>query len=147
MSKFLLKNNNGRDLAIKKLNSLEFETKTGKKISYRFEVVKNIKRTLSQNSYYRVCLGIYSKDCGHTPDELHEIFKVLFCEEYPEEKKNFIKAISAMGRTRVKELSTTELNTTTFTRLVEFVKAHCAKEGCELPEANGVPDHLREGFE
>lgn len=35
-------------------------------------------RTLSQNAYYWVVLEIISKSTGHTPEELHEIFKRSF---------------------------------------------------------------------
>jgi len=141
--KLILKNKSDVNLAKKQLDSLIFKTKTGKPITYKFECVKNMKRTLSQNNYYWWCLGMFSKECGHTTDELHIIFKEMFLAEYPDLLDNFITKIEAFGVIKYAEISTTKLNTTVFTKYIEFIRNFAAAEGCYIPEANEVPDWMR----
>lgn len=141
--KLTLKNKNDVDLAKKQLDSLVFKTKTGKKITHRFECVKNINRTLNQNSYYWLCLRIFGNECGHTKDELHEIFKTMFCENYPEHRNFFANKIEAFGVVTTISLSTTKLNSTVFTKYIEFIRNFASSEGCYIPESNEIPDSLR----
>jgi len=129
--KSILKNINDASLAVKQLGILKFETKTGKRITYKFSCVKNIKRTLSQNNYYwAVVLKVIASETGHTTEELHEYFKNEYLINRFEEKK-------VLDKTIVVETSTTKLSTKVFTKYIEDIRRFASAElGCYIPDAN-----------
>ena len=136
--KQILRNKHDASLAIKKLEVLKFETKTGKPISYRFECVKNVKRTLSQNSYYwGVVLKVIADETGNSAEMLHEYFKSEFLDNRFVENKVFEKTV-------IREISTTELDSKVFTCYIEKIRSFASSElSCYVPDANEVPDYMR----
>ena len=95
--------------------------------NYWIEIKRvSAKRSLQQNNYYWFCLRIISETSGHTPEELHEIYKRMFL------LPQFIKY-------RGKELkmpnTTTKLNKGEFFEYMERISAEAADMGISLPEA------------
>lgn len=87
-------------------------------------------RTLDQNAYYwGVALEIISKETGHTPEELHEIFKRMFLSARVIEYRG--KEIRVPG-------STSLLSTKEFVEYIERVKVEAGEMGIEVPESNKV---------
>lgn len=97
---------------------LQEKAKIGDMLSVTF-VARRPKRTLAQNSFYYVYLGLISVGSGHTVEELH-----LWAKE------NFlVGGITEVFGTKVRLVkSTTELNISEF---CEFVN--------RIEEATGVP--------
>jgi hypothetical protein len=83
--------------------------------------------TGNQNGYYwSVVLPIISEWSGHTVDELHEIYKAMFCPKKRYKMKN--------GREVVINVGTSELNTVEFTEYVERIRAEVAQDGVVIPD-------------
>ena len=98
----------------------------GKEVQMILKPKKRV-RTLPQNSYYWWCLEIIIESQGNTPEELHEIFKSMFCPRKFIKYKN--KEISMPK-------STAELTTVEFMDYFDRVKQEAAELGVILPEPN-----------
>lgn len=84
------------------------------------------KRSLDQNAYYWFYLKLVSDSCGHTPQELHEIFKRLFIPpKIIKWKKTTIKTPG----------STSDLNKPQFG---EYLDRICAETNILLPDPSLV---------
>ena len=83
-------------------------------------------RSIQQNKYlWGVVYGMVSEETGHSDEEIHEIFKVLFLSKYVE------IAGKEMRITR----STTELDTKEFDEYCESIRMWCAQNlGLSIPE-------------
>ena len=94
--------------------------KEGDKISIEVTKWKN-KRTLNQNSYYwGGVLTPIAVHTGHSPEELHEIFKRLFITP---------KFVLYRGREIKMPKSTTDLSTEEFREYIERVRAEAGQMG------------------
>ena len=92
---------------------------------YRLEINElKEKRSDKQHRYYWVYLGIISRESGHTPEELHLLFKGLFLTKD-------IKEI--MGKQVRITKSTTELSKGEFCEYLVQISGEC---GVELPATN-----------
>lgn len=85
------------------------------------------KRTLNQNSYYWVCLGIVGKHCGYTSDEMHELMKFKFLGVQEMSIKHTGEVLKSLK-------STSKLNTLEFTAYIENIRNWSLNElDCYLP--------------
>jgi hypothetical protein len=81
----------------------------------------------NQNGYYwGAVLPIIAEHTGHTPEELHEIHKQMFCP-----KKRYLMKD---GRSVTVSRSTADLNTVEFTEYLERIRAHWAQDGVVIPD-------------
>lgn len=78
-------------------------------------------RTNKQNKYYHAYKQIISEETGHSPEELHEYFKIRF----------LYKEITVLGNTVRIPGSTTKLSTTQFN---EFIKNIEVETGVPAPD-------------
>ena len=90
----------------------------------KIEIESLGKRTLPQNRYMWGILGIISETCGHTPEELHEIFKKMFL---PKEFKKW------RGREIEIPGSTAKLSKGDFILYIERIRAEVAEMQISLP--------------
>lgn len=93
----------------------------GEKIVIDIEKKKN-KRSLSQNSYYWIYLGVIENETGNTADDLHEYFKRKFL--LPQVK-------TILGVEMKLPASTTGLSKHDFS---EFLDKICALTGVPIPD-------------
>lgn len=100
---------------LKTLNGLvKIEVKPHKKI-----------RSLNQNNYYwGVVLQIISEDTGHTPEELHDVFRKMFLSHTT--KKVF-------GLTLDHLATTTDLTTVEFMNYIDRITALVGEAGITIP--------------
>jgi len=82
-------------------------------------------RSSAQNNYYwGVVLEVISAETGHTPAELHEIFKRMFLpKKYIEYRDKQIDVPS----------STPDQDTSQFTEYIERIRAEAATMGINVP--------------
>lgn len=95
-------------------------------------------RSERANSFYWVVLGIWSKDTGHTQDELHSLFKWQFLRERkstvfvdPITKKKRRKTFTVCG-------STTQLNSKEFSEYLQKCSDLC---GLPIPPMDEFNDY------
>lgn len=95
--------------------------------NYWLEIKKaKSQRTLYQNAWYwGAILPLIAETYGHTPYELHEIFKRMFLE--PRFIKYKGKEIKIPG-------STAKLSKIEFGEYVEKIRAECSQDGITIPE-------------
>ena len=93
----------------------------GEKIVIDIEKKKN-KRSLSQNSYYWIYLGVIENETGNTASDLHELFKRKFL--LPQEK-------TILGQQIKLPASTTNLSKHDFS---EYLDRICALTGVPIPD-------------
>ena len=89
----------------------------------KIEQFKN-PRSLQQNKYYWLCLNFMAEHTGHSPEELHEIFKRLYLPA---------KFITYKGRDIKVPGSTTELSLSDFSMYMMRISAEAAELGVVLP--------------
>lgn len=92
------------------------------------------KRSLNQNAYYWACLGIISNSTGHTPEELHRLFKGLFL---PRKDMIFNERKFSMAG------STSELKKGEFVEYIMRITAEVADMGIVLPN----PEQYKQGLD
>lgn len=89
-------------------------------------IVREPKRSLSQNSYYWLYLHVIARETGNDEDELHEFFKQKFLP---------FKTVRIQGKETVHEfkrsVSTTELNKLDFG---DYLDKICAMVKIPLPD-------------
>lgn len=88
--------------------------------SYRLEKVQG-KRSVNQNSFYWLYLEVISREVGHTPQELHELFKRTLLPP---------KVLNVLHREFKMPASTTEL---TKTEMSEYMERICAETNVPIP--------------
>jgi hypothetical protein len=96
------------------------EQNNGKKLVLEIEVDKK-KRSLDQNAFYWLYLGVIEKESGNTASDLHELFKRKFLPPIPKKILGTEFRIPA---------STTTLNKTEFT---EYLDKICALTNVPIP--------------
>jgi hypothetical protein len=84
-------------------------------------------RSLNQNAYYWFCLGLISQSQGNTPEELHKIFKSMFCPR---------KYIKYKGKEVSMPKSTADMTVSEFMEYFDRVKQEASELGVLLPEAD-----------
>lgn len=89
--------------------------------TYRLEYVQP-KRSLSQNNYYWMYLGVIARETGDHEKALHEFFKQEFLPK---------KTIAILGKARTITKSTTSL---TKLEMGEYLDKICAMSGVPLPD-------------
>lgn len=114
----------GSDLNKARLQE-ELSQNEGKK--YKLEKIKS-KRSLNQNSYYWMYIGIIERETGNESNDLHEYFKSRFLPP---------KFIKLKGKEHKVPRSTTELNKVEFG---EYMEKICAE--CNVP----LPDPVEAGY-
>jgi len=88
---------------------------------------KKQNRSLQQNKYMWLILGIISEETGHEPEELHAYFKQKFNYIHSESFNEMIPG------------STTKLSTNEFTNYIEKIKVFAADRlGLYIPDANEI---------
>lgn len=86
---------------------------------------KTTPRSVQQNRLYRLWLRTISRDTGNTMKALDKTFKDMFLEHTTEE---------VFGRTTETTMSTTELNTKTFSEYLDRINEFASTElGMQLP--------------
>lgn len=119
--RFIGKIENGRPV-INQFERYLAGLKEGTRFSVSVEKWKN-KRSMKQNAYYWAALTTISEHTGHTPQELHEIFKRMFLPpqfiQYKGEK------IKVPG-------STTKLSSAEFAEYIERIGAEAASMGITI---------------
>jgi len=87
-------------------------------------------RSNRQNAYYwGVVLDIIAKDTGHTPEELHEIYKRMFLKK---------KIINYKGKEFPVPGTTTDQDTNEFSEYIERIRAEAASMGILVPDPDGA---------
>lgn len=97
----------------------ELKNNEGKR--YRIDKVEN-KRTLSQNNYYFLYLGIIERETGNNANDLHEYFKRIFLPP---------KFIKVLGREIKIPASTTDLKKLEF---ADYLDKIAAETNVPLPD-------------
>lgn len=82
------------------------------------------KRSDRQNRYYWECIGYISDYTGHTPEELHRLFKGLFLPK---------KEVEFNGKKYTMSGSTTDLTVGQFVEYMMRISAEVATMGITLP--------------
>ncbi len=120
----LIFNDHNRSLLTRWLNNL-----TGKRVDVIIRPFYR-KRSISHNAYYwGVVLDMISKHTGYTPQELHELFKILLLR----------KVIVIGGREYKTTESTAKLNSARFGKYVEQVRQFAlVKFDLSIPLPNEV---------
>jgi hypothetical protein len=133
-AKEVVKNLTGNEWLIK-LRDLVVKSKVDPNQPYRIYISDlKLNRTRSQNKYlWGVCYKTISDHTGYTNQELHEIFKHLFCLKTTYHFGNEI--IEVKG-------STTDFDTRQMAEYIEKVRKWGAEHGIYVPEANAIPDEL-----
>jgi len=91
---------------------------------YDISIIKyRHKRSLSQNSLYRLWLKCISAETGNDVDDLHDYFKRRFLSN----------SVEIFGEECDFGISTTKLNTVEFTAFLDKVQRFAANEGIPLP--------------
>lgn len=83
------------------------------------------KRTLSQNNYYHLLLGIFGLESGYTIEEAKTLHKREVCPDifvYEKNDKKFLK-------------SSADLTTEEMSKSIDKFKLYAGEQGIELPEA------------
>jgi len=95
--------------------------------TYWIEIKKaKSERTLSQNNYlWAVVYPTVAESSGHTPAEIHDVFKRMFLT--PRFIKYKDKEIKIPG-------STARLTKVEFGEYIERVRAHVAEDGITIPD-------------
>ncbi len=92
------------------------------------------KRSLNQNKYYWLCLGIIADYTGHDSDELHTIYKSRFLPP---------KEIRLNGVRYLVPGSTTDLTKGQFVEYIMKITADAAQTGLKLP----TPEEYQRGLD
>lgn len=95
----------------------------GKEIIITVEKIHN-KRSLNQNAYMWLCLQAISNHTGHSPDELHRLFKGLFLPR---------NDVVFNGRKFSMAGSTTDLTKGQFVEYMMRISAEAGELGIVLP--------------
>jgi len=83
------------------------------------------KRSLSQNAYLHMILGIIADETGNSIEDVKEAYRDMFLGKV---------AVSLGGEERIVGRSTTKLNTQEMNDLLDKIRAHAATElGINLP--------------
>lgn len=102
-------------------------------INGEFELTINERkkqRTIDQNSWYwGVVLPVISESTGHTPEELHEVFKDMFLGK---------KTILWNGEEKKIQGSSASLFTQGFGEYIERIRAEVATMGITIPDPERV---------
>jgi hypothetical protein len=118
---------NGRD-AGEAFNYLLTLAQEKKKV----EIKKMIpRRSLNQNSYLHLLLGIFGQHFGYTIEESKTIYKTL-----PGNKDIYVYTKEQRGKTWQFLRSSADLNTAEMTKSIEIFREWSNKGGLYLPEAN-----------
>lgn len=89
--------------------------------AFKIEMMKTT-RTLSQNAFYWLYLGVIERETGNSANDLHELFKrILLPPRY----------INVMGREVKIPSSTSSLSKTDFS---EYMEKICAETGVPIPD-------------
>lgn len=96
---------------------------------YRIERVIP-ERTLTQNRYYWLYLGICEAETGNNAEDLHQLFKRTLLPP---------KFITVMGKELKIPASTTEL---TKIKFGEYLDKVCMETGVPLPDPNTLKDYI-----
>lgn len=92
------------------------------------------KRSLNQNRYFWLCLSIIAEYTGHTPEELHVIYKGLYCPK---------KEVTLNEKTYMIPKGTSELSKGEFVDLILNVSVQAAEMGIVLPDpSDNLPELL-----
>ena len=84
-------------------------------------------RSVQQNKYLWAIYDIISDHTGHTDEEVHEIFKVMFLS----------RPVEIAGKELMVPLSTTKLNTIEFEDYCESIRRFCSSNlSLSIPEPN-----------
>lgn len=85
--------------------------------------VKRLTRSLKQNNYYWLLIGIIKEETGNDDQELHKYFRAKFLRE----------TIIVFKKEELYVKSTTELDTKEFMEYCENIRVHMGEFGIELP--------------
>ncbi len=92
-------------------------------------------RSYNQNRYYWFYLRLIANDCGHTEDELHQLFKRIF----------LVPEFKVILGTEIKIPRTTQkLDKNEFSNYLDKI---CARTGVPLPDTKQVTDLLDESID
>lgn len=97
------------------------------------------KRSIPQNKYYWLVLGVISGHTGHTEDELHKLFKGMFLPR---------KEIELNGKKYNLASSTTDLTVGQFVEYIMRITAEAGDMGISIPSIEDfkkgldVPDFI-----
>lgn len=105
----------------------------GQKVLVTVEKMHN-KRSLNQNAYYWVCIQVIADFTGHSPDEMHRLFKGLFLPR---------KEIELNGKKHLLAGSTTELTKGQFAEYMLRINAEASQMGLVLPS----PEEYKQGMD
>lgn len=83
------------------------------------------KRSLSQNSYFWLCMGVLSDYTGHTPEEMHVVVKGLYSPK---------KEVKVGDKTYSIPKGTSELSKGEFVELMMNVNVLASSLGVVLPD-------------
>lgn len=83
------------------------------------------KRSLNQNRYFWLCLEVISEYTGHTPEELHVIYKGLYCPK---------KEVKLGNKRYMIPKGTSELTKGQFVELMLDISADAGSLGITLPD-------------
>ncbi len=83
------------------------------------------KRSLNQNSFFWLCLGVIAEHTGHTPEELHVIYKGLYCPK---------KEVGLGKKKYMIPKGTSELTKGEFAELMLNITADAGELGITLPD-------------
>lgn len=97
--------------------------KEGQKIIVEIEKPRNT-RSLNQNRYYWLCLGLISGHTGHDTDELHRLFRGMFLPK---------KEITLNKKKYFLPVSTTDLTKGEFVEYMMKIEAESGQMGIKLP--------------
>lgn len=104
-------------------------------------------RSLEQNAYYWVLVGIIAKSLGHSKIEQHEIFKIHYLLPILMESDPDVQAmVEALGVERdrlAKLLSTTDLKTHQFAEFIEDVINFAGQMQIHVPDAETAMQEVR----
>jgi hypothetical protein len=106
-------------------NAYLWKLKDGEEVKVKITRKRRDRSRNQNNWYWGVVLPVIAKETGHSPDELHEIFKRMFLT--PKEVEYKGHRIKMPG-------STSSLSISDFTDYVERVRAEAAQMGITVPD-------------
>lgn len=98
----------------------------GKNIKLTIELKKS-NRSLEQNKYWWVLMGILGSSLGYSKEEIHELMKFKFLKRE--------KVIETTGEILPYIASTTSLNKSDFADMISQMQQWSAEMGIRLPDA------------
>ena len=99
----------------------------------RLDLIQN-SRSLRQNSYYWLCLETIANHTGHSPDELHRLFKGKFLPS---------KNMKWRGTDYRMAKSTTELTKGEMAGYMREIEKEAGEMGIELPDPKDYTPELK----